>query len=57
VLSTGGNLGSATLVFKPAALSGGTNYIFQIRPTLTHHLTRAKIVVTQVVYSLQAWLD
>jgi hypothetical protein len=56
VLSTGGSLASTTLVFKPAALSGGTNYTFQIRPTLTHHLTRAQIVVTQVVYSLQAWL-
>jgi hypothetical protein len=56
VLSTRGVLGSATLVFKPAPLTGGTKYLFQIRPTLTSHVTRAKIVVTQVVFNLQAWL-
>lgn len=56
VLSTGGALGSATLVFKPAPLSGNVLYTFDVTPKITHRETRAKIVVTQVVYSLQVWL-
>ena len=56
VLSTGGGLGSATLVFKPAPLSGNVLYTFEVVPKITHRQTRAKIVVTQVVYDLTVWL-
>lgn len=56
VLSTGGGLGSATLVFKPAPLSGNVLYTFEVSPKLVHYETKAKIVVTQVVYNLEAWL-
>lgn len=56
VLSTGGRLGSATLVFKPAPLSGNVLYTFEIIPKITHRQTRAAIVVTQVVYDLKVWL-
>jgi len=56
VLSTGGGLESTTLVFKPAPLSGNVLYTFEVVPKITHRLTRAKIVVTQVVYSLEVWL-
>jgi hypothetical protein len=56
VLSTGGGLGTATLVFKPAPLSGNVLYTFEVTPKITHRETRAKIVVTQVVYDLRAWL-
>jgi hypothetical protein len=56
VLSTGGGLGSTTLVFKPAPLSGNVLYTFEVVPRITHRQTRAKIVVSQVVYDLTVWL-
>ena len=56
VLSTGGGLGSATLVFKPAPLSGNVLYTFEVVPKITHRETRAAIVVRQVVYDLRVWL-
>jgi hypothetical protein len=55
VLSTGGRAGSTTLVFRPDLLTGATTYHFEVRPFLTHHLNKARIAVTQVVFGLQAW--
>jgi hypothetical protein len=56
VISTSAQAGSATLVFRPAPLSGGVTYTFEVSPKLTHYVTKGKIVVTQVVFNLQAWL-
>lgn len=57
VLATGGREQSMTLVFRPALLSGNTPYGLDVSPDIAHYLNTASISVTQVVYTVQAWLS
>jgi hypothetical protein len=57
VLATGGQQQSMTVTFKPALLSGSTPYGVGISPDIAHFVTSASISVTQVVYTLTAWLS
>jgi hypothetical protein len=55
LLSTGGRLDTATLVVRPALLSGGVAYKLHVDPRITHRLVKAGIKLTRVLYSVQAW--
>jgi hypothetical protein len=56
VLGTGGRAQTMTLVFRTGPLSGGTRYGFGVTPDIAHMLRTARIAVSSVVYTLDAWL-
>jgi hypothetical protein len=53
---TGGAFESATMVFRPALLVGGVTYTFSVAADISRHVGNARIGVSNVVYSLQAWI-
>lgn len=55
VLGTGGRAQTMTLVFRPGLLTGGTRYGFGVSPDIAHYLHEARISVSRVVFTLDAW--